>query len=69
MKSFIAFFSVYGTRIGVQCCFDEQGQLAYAFGSGFKLTGHKLSDFVGEGVDYTQAIQNFKAAGAQIQYE
>ena len=69
MKSFIAFFSVKGIHIGVQCAFDEQGQLAYAFGSGFKLTGYKISDFVGEGVGYEQAIQNFKAAGAQIQYE
>lgn len=69
MKSFCAFFFVNGTPIGVRVSFDEQGQFAYAGGAGFKLTGHKLSDFIHEGEGYEEILQNFINAGAHIQYE
>ena len=70
MKSFCAFFFLSdGTPIGVRVSFDAEGNFCGAAGAGFKLTGHKLSDFIHEGEGYGEILQNFQDAGAHIQYE
>ena len=68
--SFCAFFFLSnGTPIGVRVNFDSDGNFQGAAGAGFKLTGHKLTDFIHEGEGYDEILKNFKDAGAHIQLE